>query len=312
MSWLFSQALVAEYSAANSSDGALSAPLNTTPTPQAFLSRDKTTDAWSRFPSGLTCEPLTDDRGEELLKSFLAGFLVQTSVPPARAPESPESSQDCGPKWRALSVRFDRASSSWKTAHCLLSEDLPWSSVTLPKWGMMRAGELWERTTLALRTSGTGAGLWPTPNVPNGGRTLNHVKDWRGRTAYHNGKKVQVGLEAAVKMWPTPTSDCAKSRKKKYAQGGTALTAAVKMWPTPCANEDAAGRPGSKMQKMLGNHPDIRGDLTGGTLNPDWTEWLMGWPIGLTASAPLATDKFQQWLRSHGASSADQQHKEAA
>jgi hypothetical protein len=148
---------------------------------------------------------------------------------------------------------------------------------------MMLAGELWERTTLALRTNGTGAGLWPTPNVPNGGRTLNHVKDWRGRTAYHNGKKVQVGLEAAVKMWPTP-----------------------------CANEDAAGRPGSKMQKMLGNHPDIRGDLTGGTLNPDWTEWLMGWPIGLTASAPLVTDKFQQWLRSHGVSSADQQHKEAA
>jgi hypothetical protein len=26
----------------------------------------------------------------------------------------------------------------------------------------------------------------------------------------------------------------------------------------------------------------------------------------------LATDKFQQWLRSHGVSSADQQHKEAA
>jgi hypothetical protein len=50
----------------------------------------------------------------------------------------------------------------------------------------------------------------------------------------------------------------------------------------------------------------------GGQLNPDWTEWLMGWPIGHTASAPLATDKFQQWLHSHGVSSAEQQHKEAA
>ena len=266
MSWLFSQALVAEYSEANSSDGAPSAPSNTTPTPQAFLWRDKTTDAWNRFPSGMTCEPLTEDRGEGLLKSFLAGFLVQTSVPPARAPESPASSQDCGPKWRALSVKFDRASSSWKTAHCLLSEDLPWSSVTLPKWGMMRAGELWERTMLALRTNGTGAGLWPTP------------------------KAAAAGPDYA---------------KLKRSNTGISLQTAVKMWPTPCANEDAAGRPGSKMQKMLGNHPDIRGDLTGGTLNPDWTEWLMGWPIGLTASAPLATDKFQQWLRSHGVSSAD-------
>jgi hypothetical protein len=275
MSWLFSQALVEEYSEASSLDGTPSVPSNTTPTPQAFLSRDKTTDAWNRFPSGMTCEPLTENRGEELLMWFRAGFLAPTSVPPARAPESPASSQDCGPKWRELSVKFDRASSSWKTAHCLLSEDLPWSSVTLPKWGMMRAGELWERTTLALPTGGTGVGLWPTPRA--GKTTDEKAETWLVR---HAAKKVA-----------TPP-----------------LTLAVKMWPTPCANEDAAGRPGSKMQKMLGNHPDVRGDLTGGTLSPDWTEWLMGWPIGHTASAPLATDKFQQWQLSHGVFLAAPQH----
>lgn len=38
----------------------------------------------------------------------------------------------------------------------------------------------------------------------------------------------------------------------------------------------------------------------GGTLNPDWCEWFMGWPIGWTASEPLETDKFQQWLLGHG------------
>jgi len=42
----------------------------------------------------------------------------------------------------------------------------------------------------------------------------------------------------------------------------------------------------------------------GGPLNPDWTDWLMGLPIGWTASKPLATPKFLRWLRSHGASSA--------
>jgi hypothetical protein len=272
MSWLFSQALVAEYSEANSSDGAPSAPSNTTPTPQAFLWRDKTTDAWNRFPSGMTCEPLMDDRGEALLKSYLAASHAPTSVPPARVPASPASSQDCGPKWRALSARFDRASSSWKTAHCLLSEDLPWSSVTLPKWGMMQDGELWERTTLALRTSGTGAGLWPTPNVPNGGRTLNHVKDWRGRTAYHNGKKVQVGLEAAVKMWPTPTASDYRSPNLNPAKRGQVEPASGHALPA----------------------------RVGGQLNPPWTEWLMGWPIAFTDCAVSATDKFQQWLRSHG------------
>jgi hypothetical protein len=254
-----------------------------------------------------------DDRGEGLLKSYLAGFHVQTSVPPARVPESPASSQDCGPRWRALSVKFDRALSSWKTVHCLLSEDLPWSSVTLPKWGMMRAGELWERTMLALPTSGTGAGLWPTPKAAAAGPDYAKLK--RSNTG--------ISLQTAVKMWPTPQaketgrSVEAWDRYYRTHRGGVQRSLAVEakrsvMWPTPCANEDAAGRPGSKMQKMLGNHPDIRGDLTGGTLSPDWTEWLMGWPIGLTASAPLATDKFQQWLRSHGVCSADQQHKEAA
>ena len=39
---------------------------------------------------------------------------------------------------------------------------------------------------------------------------------------------------------------------------------------------------------------------TGGKLNPDWQDWLMGWPIKWTDLQPLEMDKFQSWLRSHG------------
>jgi hypothetical protein len=53
------------------------------------------------------------------------------------------------------------------------------------------------------------------------------------------------------------------------------------MWPTPTANEDACGKPTGKMQKMLGNHPKVRG-TGGGTLNPTWVEWLMGYEGGYT------------------------------
>jgi hypothetical protein len=35
-------------------------------------------------------------------------------------------------------------------------------------------------------------------------------------------------------------------------------------------------------------------------LSPEWAEWLMGWLMGWSGLAPLATDKFQQWLNSHG------------
>ncbi|MFJ2457994.1 hypothetical protein ACIOVC_05495 [Pseudomonas neuropathica] len=39
--------------------------------------------------------------------------------------------------------------------------------------------------------------------------------------------------------------------------------------------------------------------LDGGHLNPEWAEWLMGWPIGWTDLRPLATDKFQSWQQQH-------------
>lgn len=38
----------------------------------------------------------------------------------------------------------------------------------------------------------------------------------------------------------------------------------------------------------------------GGKLNPDWVEWLMGWPIGWTDLKPLAMDRFAKWPHSHG------------
>ncbi len=48
-----------------------------------------------------------------------------------------------------------------------------------------------------------------------------------------------------------------------------------KLFPTPTANEDAAGTPKGKMQRMLGNCKEVRS--TGrGTLSSDWVEGLMG------------------------------------
>lgn len=41
---------------------------------------------------------------------------------------------------------------------------------------------------------------------------------------------------------------------------------------------------------------------TYGKPTPEPFEWLMGWPIGWTDLNPLATDKFQAWLRLHGRS----------
>jgi hypothetical protein len=42
------------------------------------------------------------------------------------------------------------------------------------------------------------------------------------------------------------------------------------------------------------------GKAIGGTLNPAFSEWLMGWPLGWTDLKPLGTGKFQQWQQQHG------------
>lgn len=39
---------------------------------------------------------------------------------------------------------------------------------------------------------------------------------------------------------------------------------------------------------------------TGGELNPEWIEVLMGYPIGWSGVEPVEMDKFRQWLQLHG------------
>lgn len=93
MTWLFSQAMVkacasshclpgpvAASSAGTCSDGQPSAQLNVMPTQHKFWHNDKTMEPSSLSRFGLTCAVLTEDRGQELLTSYLAGFRARTSV----------------------------------------------------------------------------------------------------------------------------------------------------------------------------------------------------------------------------------------
>lgn len=46
----------------------------------------------------------------------------------------------------------------------------------------------------------------------------------------------------------------------------------------------------------------ISGEMTLARLNPEWCEWLMGWPTKWTELNAAATDKFRQWQHSHSSS----------
>jgi hypothetical protein len=99
-----------------------------------------------------------------------------------------------------------------------------------------------------------------------------------------NGTRWGATLQTAVKMWPTPTVDNSANVNPKDNRFRCLVRAVNEsvMWPTPSANEDAAGTPKGNMQKMLGNHPGIRGTTPEewqlGSLNPAWVAWLMGYP----------------------------------
>lgn len=162
MSWLFSQALAEEYSAATCSDGTLYAQLNVMPTPHKFSRKDKTMEFSDLSRFGLTCAVLTESHGEELLTSFLEASRVRTLVQMGLVPALKESDLDCGLKWRESLVRYDLSTSSWRTHHDSGEKALPWSSVTLPKWGMTVNGYVYQHPIAQRPIPETASGLWPT------------------------------------------------------------------------------------------------------------------------------------------------------
>ena len=138
-------------------------------------------------------------------------------------------------------------------------------SPTLPRWGLMLAGELFPQPIPALITSEKGSGYWQTP-----------VAD-----------------------------DSAERTKGKWnSRGEPKLSAEVKMWPTPCASASKGSSPAALTRKDGKDRSGDRLDhavmsLHNGQLNPEWTEWLMGWPIGHTGLRPLETDRFREFMRQH-------------
>jgi hypothetical protein len=170
MSWLFSRALVEEYSAGTSLDGAPCAQLNVTPTQHKFWHNDKTMDASDLSQFGLTSRVLTDAHGAELLMSYLAAFPAKTSAAQAKVPASMESVVDSGSTWRASFAKWNHARSLWRTPQCSLLGDSDEFSETWPKWGSMRNGECLARTTPELYTSAKDSGFWPTVRASDGER----------------------------------------------------------------------------------------------------------------------------------------------
>jgi hypothetical protein len=103
------------------------------------------------------------------------------------------------------------------------------------------------------------------------------------------------GLATAVKNWPTPTASLGtkggRVTPRKSREGGTLIEAvSSRTFATPTARDWRSGK-ASKATMERNSRP--LSEQIGGSLNPLWVEWLMGWPLGWTDLKPLATDRFR-------------------
>jgi DNA (cytosine-5)-methyltransferase 1 len=295
MSWLFSRALVEEYLGERCLDGEQSVPLNGNHIPQAYCAPDKMTkfSKLSRF--GMTFKPLTESRGEELLTLYLEDFHAKTLAQQEKVQVLTECEAECGEKWQGSFAKYDQSTHSLKTHQCSLFEDSTESCQTLPAWGLMRDGECWEQQTLERTIKGTESGL-----SPNGVDSF-HTPNCTGLDGGSNSRKA---LKKKMEKWPTPQSRDYKGSSGRSMKGQEFdLPTAAKKWPIPTmrdykgANgfETTTKKLSEGLRAHMGQLPNAIQHMEqkpiGGTLNPTWVEWLMGWPLGWTDLKPLETDK---------------------
>jgi DNA-cytosine methyltransferase len=121
---------------------------------------------------------------------------------------------------------------------------------------------------------------------------LNRIEN----TGYHSNLEEKVALEEQ-KMWPTPNSSPATAsqtveatqrlRASRDRKQGILIEAVVdRMLPTPTARDWKGARKPETLKKAGRNEnnslPDKIAAYQNGTLNPEWVEWLMGYPQGWT------------------------------
>ena len=320
MSWHYSLALEGAFSEACSSDGAPSAPWRLTPSAPDDSCSDKMKGTCHRSPFGMMFVPSTDAHGEGLLTWFLAGFPARTSVRLDNEKALMANTPDCGERWLASFQKPDQSLYSSKILRICVLADLSECSKTLTAWGTTRRGVCLERKIVELHTRENACGLLPTPTTV-GNECSPSMQKWPAHQR----------LMELLGRFKLPTSRASRWGPED-SHGNTSnwlcLRDALACLPTPRASDADRGGRGDLLQAWRGNknshfkslptptaalYGSNRGVANGrtGKIRPSlealtggpwilFREWMMAWPLGWSGSAPLATDRFQQWFDWHG------------
>lgn len=240
---------------------------------------------------------------------FAVDFPVNPIASQASALPQPTTAT-CGGSSPVLFASLDQ-SMSWLKMYqdyCQVKMDgsLVEYSGTWPRAGMMQNGNAYRLLPLVRRISATAYSFWPTPDasVMNDGENL---ENWQARRARvkaqkKNGNGFGMPLAIAVRMWPTPRATEYKNPRGKTgnrseaaaARAGWTLSETVKMFPTPNASPasnsldlrcsgDGRTKPNKLGWAVAESLQDQSLDPISGQLNPQFVEWLMGFPVDWTA-----------------------------
>lgn len=292
-------------------------------------------DAWERLKSSLTQdESLWPDREMEcslgsqsgttsglsdtttpLAQSISTGYEAsensllsledspaKTSAPLDQGQDWMELEADFGTRWQEWLAQYDHIACLWRTPQCSLFEVLGEFWEILPRWGIMRNGVCYPlpmpsglvELRFSIISESASSSRLPTPTVCG-----NYNRKGASKTSGD-------GLATVVKRLPTPTASQRGDCPSEQRRNTPCLNSAVRRLPTPLASDNRnrgnLDNPSVQRRLEIGKQVGLS-TVIGGPLNPSWTEWLMGWPTDWSAEKPLAMDKFQQWLASHGKSS---------
>ena len=123
------------------------------------------------------------------------------------------------------------------------------------------------------------SGLWRTPDNMKGGSNLPGIKRAldQGHLKRPSGHQLQIRLQDQVqekRLWPTPNASDNRDRGNL---------------------SDPAVQRRIAMGKQVGLTMAVKEQKGGGTLNPTWVEWLMGYPQGWTDLNHLETVSYHKF-----------------
>jgi len=138
----------------------------------------------------------------------------------------------------------------------------------------------------ALLEASDRVGSWARTFLASALTSTRYALTWRERATKSSHLRFRLRLSALPIsgtdsfLWPTARAH-EKSQNKNFPERGYALSMAVKLWPTPTRRDCHSRGPteGARRSPSL-DHLATGGN--GGTLNPTWVEWLMGFPTGWT------------------------------